>query len=246
MSVSAKKYVNDGQTWEDYWRKVQEGRVGAPPWNWDPEQAAHCYLSQRGEHCDPALPLVDVGCGDGFLTHYLARTHGQVVGTEISAAALQQAQATHAAANISYEPLDITDTEAARALHDRLGDANVHLRGVLHAIEAPDRRRAVSALAVLAGERGTVFDIEISPALDAAQASAAASFGALPERMQQVGSSGLRAQRISLEDLVGLYQEAGCAVRACGETSGRSSMRLPDGSCFVYPMVYVLVTAGEM
>ncbi|EPD97326.1 class I SAM-dependent methyltransferase [Streptomyces albus] len=240
--------VNDKGSWEEYWHGVRTGRLEEPPWNWDPERAADCYLSQRealGDAFDPSLLLIDLGCGDGSLTRYLARTHTRVLGVDVSESALDQARRQNPAPNVRYQRFDITDEAAARELHRRQGDAHIHLRGVVHSIAPADRKAALASLAVLAGESGTVFDIELSPALDAAQAETVRAHGQLPDRMEHVGDSGLRAQRLTASELAELYEGAGFAVRAGGEYSGRSSMRMPDGSCFVYPMVYVLAVPAH-
>jgi SAM-dependent methyltransferase len=223
---------------------VLEGRVSDPPWNWDAHEALPPYLTAREAHFDMALPLVDLGCGDGSLTRYLARGHTSVTGVDVSEAALERARQLNPADNIVYERLDITDEAAALALHERVGDANIHLRGVLHAIETPDRPVALAALATITGAQGRVFDIEMSPALDAAQKQVVDRFGTLPGNMAAVGDSGLRARRMSLAELESLYTDAGFTILASAETSGRSSMKLPDGTFFAYPMVYIVAARG--
>ncbi|MFE6919478.1 class I SAM-dependent methyltransferase [Nocardia sp. NPDC057663] len=238
------EFTNDEATWEGYWRGVLEGRISEPPWNWDVREAAPPYLAERDAHFDLELPLVDLGCGDGLLTRHLAQDHQTVVGVDVSEAALERARRLNPAENVTYERLDITDGVGALALHGRIGDANVHLRGVLHAIEAVDRPTALGVLAELTGSRGRVFDIEMSPALDEAQRQVMERFGTLPASMAAVVDSGLRARRMSLAELAGQYSAAGFRVLSSGETSGRSAMELPDGSFFAYPMVYVVAARG--
>ncbi|MER5640447.1 class I SAM-dependent methyltransferase [Kitasatospora sp. NPDC002227] len=234
------EFTNDEKTWERYWRGVLEGTVSEPPWNWDVAEAAPPFHAARAAYFGADLPLIDLGCGDGLLTRHLARDFRSVVGVDVAEAALERARRLNPAPNVDYEKLDITDVAGARALHDRIGDAHVHLRGVLHAIEERDRPTALAAVAELAGARGRVFDIEMSPRLDEAQREVMARFGTLPASMAAVGASGLRARRMSLAELAGLYAAAGFEVLMTGETVGRSAMELPDGSHFGYPMVYLV------
>ncbi|MFI1076254.1 class I SAM-dependent methyltransferase [Streptomyces puniciscabiei] len=234
------EFTNDEKTWERYWRGVVDGRLSEPPWNWDTAESAPPFLAAWAAHFGADLPLIDLGCGDGLLTRHLAHDVGRVIGVDVAEAALERARRLNPAPNVSYERLDITAGSGARALHERIGDAHVHLRGVLHAIEEWDRPKALAAVAELVGIRGRVFDIEMSPRLDDAQRLVMERFGALPAGMAAVGDSGLRARRMTLAELAEHYSAAGFEVLATGETVGRSSMELPDGSFFGYPMVYVV------
>lgn len=101
---------------------------------------------------------------------------GSVFGVDISPAAVAKSRREHVLANVDYEQLDATDIAGARRLHAQLGDANLHLRGVRHAITAADWPAVLATLAVLAGEHGQVFDIEISPEFSEVRAQYLARF----------------------------------------------------------------------
>jgi SAM-dependent methyltransferase len=194
------------------------------------------------EHFDQDLPLIDVGCGDGVLTRQLAGHFRTVFGVDISPAAVAKARREHVLANVDYGPFNATDIAGARRLQARLGDANLHLRGVLHAMTSADWPAALTTLAVLAGERGRVFDIEISPEFSEVLRRHLARFGDLPSNALDVGRSGLGFE--VLESLDGLYRDAGWRVLLSGELRGRSVMRLPDGNFFEYPFHYVLAAGN--
>lgn len=161
-----------------------------------------------------------------------------MLGVDISPAAVAKARREHGLANVDYEQLDATDIAGAQRLQARLGDANLHLRGVLHAMTAADWPAALATLAVLAGKRGRVFDIEMSPEFSEVRRRCLARFGNLPSNALDVSRSGLGIEK--LESLEGLYRDAGWQILVSGELSGRSTMRLPDGTFFEYPLRYVL------
>jgi hypothetical protein len=48
------------------------------------------------------------------------------------------ARTTNAAVNISYRVLDVLCTDAAEALYEEIGDANLYVRAVLHQLSATD------------------------------------------------------------------------------------------------------------
>jgi tRNA/tmRNA/rRNA uracil-C5-methylase (TrmA/RlmC/RlmD family) len=196
------------------------------------------YLATLVDSYSPDLPLIDVGCGDGTLTRALAESFPQVFGMDISASAITEAQRNRAAANIEYQRLDLTDLNGVAALHNRLGDANLHVRGVLHAISPESRPAALAALTTLAGRGGQLFDIEMSPELTDILDDLSRRFGDLPVRAVDVARAGL--QPADITDLEQLYRDAGWRIAVSERKRYRSNMRLPDGEFFEYPFQLVL------
>src|SRR5215510_1419411 len=144
-------------SWDSYWRDVTP-RPGVAFWDSTPDHAARRELPLFSGAFDLKLPVVDVGCGNGTQTRYLADVFSRVIGVDVSEEALRGARLHHGAANgaanVEYRALDLLDGPAVRALHAEIGDANLYLRGVLHQLRAADRVPAVHHLAALLGERG--------------------------------------------------------------------------------------------
>lgn len=91
--------------------------------------------------------ILDVGCGNGFLTYYLTPLFGQSVGVDYSQAMLT--------ANPS------TKTACASALALPFGDRSFDLvvaSHLLHHLEADDRRRAVQEMARVARRRLILYE----------------------------------------------------------------------------------------
>jgi SAM-dependent methyltransferase len=114
-------------------------------------------------HIDPALPLLDLGCGAGRQTIELARHWGSVIGIDKSAAAVSLAQSISPdGTGITFRVVDVLDPGAIESLHDEFGDVNICVRGVFHVIRPHVRQRYVSSLEVLLGIAGTLYQIELS------------------------------------------------------------------------------------
>jgi len=149
-----------GGRWEHFWAGVRAtGDGGDVLWDAsDPAEAAR-YLDLFAEHADPALPVVDVGCGNGRFTRALAGRYPEVVGVDLSPAAVALATAESAGTpGVRFRALDMTAPNAGHILRDDLGgDANVFVRGVLHILEAPVRRRMADNIGTLVGARGRVL-----------------------------------------------------------------------------------------
>ena len=71
------------------------------------------------------MPVIDFGCGDGTQTQFLREHFEQVIGLDISEAALELAsvKAEKAGLDITYEVVD--NIEDAKKIHARFGDANI-------------------------------------------------------------------------------------------------------------------------
>ena len=121
--------------WERWWSGI--GRTpGEIVWDADPGDL-EADLGHFAGWFGQALPVVDVGCGDGRQTRFLARHFPHVAGVDVSAAAIGRARAVDNPPNVCYQVLDARDPAGAARLHGELGDANVYIRGVLQALPPP-------------------------------------------------------------------------------------------------------------
>lgn len=148
--------------WDGFWSGVTAtGDGGDVLWDTSGTDEVRRYRELLAAHADPALPLVDLGCGNGRFTRALADLASRVVGVDVSPAAVERARAESGGSAVTYQALDITAPSASGALRGELGqDATVFVRGVLHVLEAPERRRVEATVAALAGQRGVVLIAE--------------------------------------------------------------------------------------
>lgn len=120
------------EAWEGFWREAS-AEPGAVFWDAEPVLTVGPHLALFEPYlADPGLPLVDLGCGNGTQTRYLADRFPHVLGVDLSAAALDHARRADPAGQAAYRQLDAAAKEETQALHAELGDTNVYLRGVLH------------------------------------------------------------------------------------------------------------------
>lgn len=165
---SAPPVRDSGEAWETYWSGVERTGVrGDVLWDAEDEQELDAWVRTALEHMDPALPVVDIGCGNGRFTRAFARRFPAAVGTDVSASAVAHAVAESAGhPRASFQTLDATEPGEAEALAAEIGDANVFTRAVLHVLDDTGRAGFAESVAELVGRRGVFILLEPSYAED--------------------------------------------------------------------------------
>lgn len=230
------------QLWEAFWSDLPEG-TGQAFWDCPAAQGVASHVKLFLPYFDRTIPLLDLGCGNGTQTRYLAGLFSQVIGADIAAAALARAREQNPAPNVVYTPLDMLDEEAVSRFHDRFGDVNVYLSGVLHQLPVQHRVSCARHLAILAGHRGRVFDQELTPA----------SYTYMQELMADRRNDLPKLDRVSAYFRIGLqpaageagleavFSQAGFTVLDSGDLFLRTTETMPDGTGLDLPTRYVIV-----
>ena len=223
--------------WERWWAGIG-GTPGEIVWEASPGDL-EADLDHFAGWFGQVLPVVDVGCGDGRQTRFLARHFPDLVGVDVSAAAIGRARAADNPPNVGYQVLDARDPAGAARLHGELGDANVYIRGVLQALPPASRPRAVQAIAALLGATGTLFAKELPPQAAAYFAALIKRHG-LPPGLAKVMRH-IPPGQISLPDLAGLFPAGRFEVISTGTSRMHTVNTLPGGDVISVPAIRALI-----
>jgi SAM-dependent methyltransferase len=205
------------EAWEGFWREAPDDQ-GAVFWDAEPRLTIGVHLPLFEPHlAAPGLPFVDLGCGNGTQTRYLADRCPRVVGADLSAAALDHARHADPAGQATYRLVDAVEKTEAEALHAEIGDANVYMRGVLHQCEPDDRQPLVDGLATLLGERGRAFLVELGEAAGPVLRGLAQSPAGPPPKLAPVFRHGIAPGEVSDAAVPEYLRAAGLTVLASGE-----------------------------
>lgn len=235
-------------TWEAYWAD-STGAPGEAFWDCAAEVSAaqHLDLLDRcgGPDLDASLPIVDLGCGNGTQTRYLAGRFPRAVGVDFAAAAIGHARGADPQSLAEYEVIDLADPGAVTRLHHRVGEANVYMRAVLHQSPAEDRPELARSIAILLGRRGRGFVIELRPeAKDHLQNLARDPAGPHP-KLRKVFDHGLRPGEAGEAEIQQVM--AGAALDILGEGSGELVMTVnaAGGQPLRLPAQWFVVAASQ-
>ncbi|MEU6594333.1 class I SAM-dependent methyltransferase [Streptomyces sp. NPDC046881] len=215
--------------WESYWSQTSDAR-GEAIWDSDPSLSAAPHSELLLPHADPDRTIVDLGCGNGTQTRYLATRFARAVGVDLSHAAVEHARRAANGDPVEFRQLDLTDTDAVRALHQHLGDTHVYMRAVIHQSEPPARPAVAAAVAELIGSEGRAFVVELTSGSREVLKRAASEPGGPGPKLQRVFHHGLKPADASDEEIPRLLTEAGLTVLADGETTVPQTEHLTDGT----------------
>lgn len=233
--------------WESYWRTIHAtGAGGEVLWDSAPEKASAEDLPRFAAIMRPDLPLLDVGCGNGRQTRFLAGHFPRVIGLDVSPAAVelarQETRGTPDEARIAYRVWNGANPGEAEALHREIGDANVYMRTVFHCVQSPDRPRFVESLATLVGERGTLYLIELTRgALETLRKLPGDSPSGLPRLVHNVVVNGIHPIGFSQEDRQRYFPEDRWQVLDQGDSVAIKTILLANGTDALVPANYLVM-----
>ncbi|WP_416970009.1 class I SAM-dependent methyltransferase [Streptomyces sp. 4F14] len=228
------------ESWEGFWREAPDS-PGAVFWDAEPDVTAAAHLPLFAPHLlDTALPLVDLGCGNGTQTRFLADHFPHVLGVDLSEAALDRARRADPGGRAGYRFLDAVEAGAADALHAELGDANVYVRGVLHQCGPEDRRPLVDAVAALLGARGRAFLVEPAEGAGAILGGLARRPEGPPAKLAPIFRHGIAPGAVPDAAVPDYLTAAGLTVLALGRAPLATTEHLPDGEPIVLPSQWVV------
>ncbi|MEU5096924.1 class I SAM-dependent methyltransferase [Streptomyces sp. NPDC020996] len=228
------------EAWEGFWREAPEEQ-GAVFWDAEPALTAGPHLALFEPYLtEPGLPMVDLGCGNGTQTRFLADRFPDVVGADLSAAAVEHARRADPAGQAAYRVLDFAAKNETETLHAELGDANVYLRGVLHQAEPDDRQRMVDSVAALLGERGRAFLVELSEAAKPVLLGLAQSPAGPPPKLAPVFRHGIAPGEVADDAVPRHVRAAGLTVLASGELPLTTTEFDADGTRIELPSKWLV------
>ncbi|MGW4551235.1 class I SAM-dependent methyltransferase [Streptomyces violaceorubidus] len=235
-----------GAVWDAYWSSLP-AEPGAALWDSPPRLTAARHLPLLRAHADLSLPLVDVGCGSGRQTQWLAHHVPQVVGVDIAEAAVELAAASHPAPNVTYRRADLLDEGAAASLRAEFGAVNVYLRGVLHQLAPNDRRTMLRSIRTLLGPAGVLFAQELTERTGWYLAELLAGGEHLPKAAGLAAHFGFGARIAPAHDgrLRLLFEHNGYDVVADGDIALHTTEHTCDGRPLELPTRYLLARASE-
>ncbi|MEU9008933.1 class I SAM-dependent methyltransferase [Streptomyces sp. NPDC048479] len=227
--------------WEGFWSEAS-GEPGEVFWDAEPALTAGPHLAVYEPHVtDPGLTLVDLGCGNGTQTRFLADRFPQVLGLDLSAAAIELARGQDKQSETRFREIDAVDGAMVAQLHAELGDTNVYMRGVLHQCDAEDRQALADSIALLVGERGRAFVVELAEAAGQHLRTLAQAPAGPPPKLEPVFRHGLQPGSVPDADVAEFFTTAGLGVIARGELPLTTTEYASDGSRIELPSTWLIL-----
>lgn len=231
--------------WDEFYRKTYLDRNSKALWDVEAERSVARDLQVFSAHMDPSLPMLDIGCGTGVPTVWLAGRFMKVIGVDAAESAIEIARQTFPIDNLEFRCMDMSDPDACAALHVDTGDMNLYMRGVLHQIKDEDKAAFIGNLATLMGKRGVLYFIEVASDIRRYFREASPDFHKLPTSVQSVFISNLPPEGLSISDVPRLFSADRFEVISHGESGLSTNLSLPDGTQITIPAVYGIIRTLE-
>ncbi|MEV0258128.1 class I SAM-dependent methyltransferase [Streptomyces sp. NPDC050732] len=231
------------EAWEGFWREAPD-EPGAVFWDAEPALTAGLHLALFEPHMTAGLPVVDIGCGNGTQTRFLADRFPRVLGIDLSAAALTHARRADAAGQVDFRQLDAGEKSETEQLHAEVGDVNVYMRGVLHQCEAAGRQPLLDGIATLLGERGRAFVVELSEAARPVLTGLMRGPAGPPPKLAPVFAHGIAPAEVVDAAVDAYVASAGLATVAAGELPLVTTEFSADGTRVELPSRWLVLAAS--
>ncbi|MEO5833087.1 MAG: methyltransferase domain-containing protein [Nakamurella sp.] len=160
--LGARAPRDPAQAWERYWAGVRTtGSAGEVLWDVDADDEFLHYRGFLVAYMDLSLPIVDLGCGNGRFTRWLATVFPLAVGVDVAAAAVNRARQESAGqTGVEFRTVDVTGADAVAALVADYGPVNVFVRGVLHVLGRQEQHGLAAGAHTLVGRKGRLMMAE--------------------------------------------------------------------------------------
>lgn len=240
---------SQASAWDRYWAGVSSlGPRGDVLWDADEPAETEILAAALDRHADPGLPMVDLGCGSGRQAYTLAGFASRVIGIDGSAAAVARATGPDSGSGVTFRVADIASAGLGERLHDEIGDANVHIRGVLHVLDDASRQAVAGNIAALLGERGTLYLCETNHTGDPLDylLDQGARPTRLPPLVHRLIRAGVRApRRFGPEEVTQIFPADAWLVAEQGATEVYGVPLEPGGPVQRIPAWYAVVRTSR-
>ncbi len=196
VKISKLMFTDYSKYWDEYYKNlVVVGKKAL--WDVDASLAAKLDLSIISKLLNNTLPLLDLGCGTGTQSKFLAQHFDFVIGIDVSQTAIELAEKNCQYSNLNYYWVDDLKPKVFEDLHKKLGDTNIYMRGVIHQIKPEDLRLFNNNLKTILGQKGKLYFIEVADNIRDYFSNSSDSFSRLPDAMKQTFLSNLPPRGLS-------------------------------------------------
>lgn len=229
-----------GARWDQFYRNFDAHGETLPLWDVPPAAASALDYARFREYLNPELPLVDLGCGTGRQTAFLAEKYPLAIGLDVSARAIELATLQYGRSGLEFQLLG-ERLEDFRQINHRLGDCNVYIRGVLHQIERSEFSYYREALILLMGTSGTLYFVEVADSIRAYLSGGSGSFSRLPGPIKRAFISNFPPQGLSLAGLPSTFPPHQFRVLAAGASELNTNIQFGADDPICIPAIYGVV-----
>jgi len=230
-----------GHYWDAFYKKTYKTKSGKALWDVSVELSIQEDFELFQAHFNNDLAVLDIGCGTGHQSQFLSVHYKKVLGVDVSPTAVEIANNRHQGPNLNFQTLDIVNKKECLDVHERYGDMNIYMRGVIHQVKEADHPQAIENLSLLMGRTGRMYFIEVLDNLRAHFSQATERFNELPKAIQDIFVSNLPPRGITLKQLPELFNSEEFKILDQGPGHLNTNLTLSNGLPVQIPAVYAVI-----
>jgi SAM-dependent methyltransferase len=227
--------------WDEFYKKTYLKGSRKALWDVSPEYSIKIDMKVFKKYFDSEFPILDIGCGTGQQSQFLAKYYPKVIGVDVASNAIKIAKKMHKKDNLEFRMVDITQKRECKELFNMYGDMNLYMRGVMHQIKRPEQIQMIENLSILMGDKGKLFFMEVKDKLGSYFNKGVGRFNELPKQIQDIFVSNLPPFGLTLEHLPELFPVTTFEFLDYGDSTLYTNLKLPNGEHVRIPAIYGMV-----
>jgi len=229
-----------GLFWDQLWRQLIANQQDAL---WDVTAAEAATLDYKVFHStfDPSLPVLDIGCGSGIQSAYLASFYTRVIGIDASKKAIVHAKSKNTIENLNFAQINLLVQDEVQAFAAEVGSCNIYIRGVLHQIPYESRVIFVDHLKLLMGDSGSMYLIETAANIQSYITDLAKKFSDLPTSFKRVLTSHYPPLGVSKKELLAWFDNDTYDIVKIEDAVLHTKISLDKDKKIALPAIFTLV-----
>jgi cyclopropane fatty-acyl-phospholipid synthase-like methyltransferase len=233
------------ENWDKFYRRTYRLLGKKALWDVAPEASVALDFELFKEYLKPDLPIMDIGCGIGSQSQFLANFYTSVFGVDVANEAIKIAKKNSTTSNIQFDFLDLTQPLSDFANFEKRIPSNIYMRGVLHQIKEEHLLIFRQNLLQIMGKTGRMYIVEVADSIRSYADKSSEGFSKLPTQLRQTFISHLPPKGLSLENLNAYFPNSQFSILKSGETGLQTNIQFTDKQPVIIPAVYAILEKSK-
>ena len=229
------------KNWDKFYRRTYRLSGKKALWDVPPEASESQDFELFKKHLKSELSIIDIGCGIGSQSFFLAKHFKSVLGVDVAKEAIKIAKNNLVTPNVQFEVVDLTQPFSDFNTVEINLPCNIYMRGVLHQIKEEHLSNFQDNLLKVMDGSGRMYLVEVADSIHTYVDKLSTGFSQLPIQLRQTFISHLPPKGLSLNNLNDFFPTSQFKILKSGNTGLNTNIQLSDMKPIIIPAVYAVL-----